>query len=225
MFIGIAGKARSGKDTAADILKELTNQATYSFANPLKKRVNLIFGWDERHGWGSLKEEKLYTRVVHKSEVNMLLNNFLFAFVEEEKQLKMHFDFYEVFQDFVSFDNLGFMQWNISPRKAYQLFGTEFARKRIKDSIWLDMAPTQGVIIPDVRFDNEAAFIKENAGFIIKIERDHTKINESSHSSEAGISEEFIDFIVDNNGTMKQLEKQIKDLHKVVNSGKYSKSK
>jgi len=51
--IGIAGKAGSGKDTLATYLATRLKLQTYSFAHPLKKALNAIFGfdmsqWDDR---------------------------------------------------------------------------------------------------------------------------------------------------------------------------------
>jgi hypothetical protein len=55
-IIGIAGKARSGKDTIAEYLVEHHGYRRFAFADPMKKIVNAMFGWDERHSFGDLKE-------------------------------------------------------------------------------------------------------------------------------------------------------------------------
>ncbi len=56
--------------------------------------------------------------------------------------------------------------WGISPRKIWQLLGTEVGRG-IDPAIWIKNAemfihkhPGRTVIITDVRFDNEAIFIR-----------------------------------------------------------------
>lgn len=56
MLIGIHGRARAGKDSIATVIKEAFPFEKYSFAAPIKDACNLIFGWDQRHADGELKE-------------------------------------------------------------------------------------------------------------------------------------------------------------------------
>ena len=56
-LIGLAGKARSGKDTVAGMIQELVpGTRTLAFAEPMKRFLKEIFDWDERHVSGALKE-------------------------------------------------------------------------------------------------------------------------------------------------------------------------
>lgn len=55
-LIGITGKARSGKDTLANILVNSYGYKRYAFADPLKKVGEILFGWNEEHSDGQLKE-------------------------------------------------------------------------------------------------------------------------------------------------------------------------
>ena len=50
LLIGIMGKARSGKDTAADALQREFNLHRYAFADPLKDMLEVVFGDKFRHG-------------------------------------------------------------------------------------------------------------------------------------------------------------------------------
>ena len=224
MLIGITGKAGAGKDTVGAILKDKLNMDTYAFARPLKNTINTLFSWDDRHAYGILKEEVVYTRVVHLSEIALILNTTFSNFVEEDSKLHMQMNFFEVFRPYLVFDNLGYAQWKISPRKAYQLFGTDFARKLIKDTIWLDMAPKQNVIITDVRFDNEANMVKDNGGILIQVLRNTKEIKENNHTSEMGVKDYLVDVIVDNDSTKKKLKEKIDKLLEVLNA-KYSEDK
>lgn len=60
MIIGITGQKRSGKDTTANYIIESLihkyNFKTYHLASPIKKIARIMFGWDERHEDGDLKE-------------------------------------------------------------------------------------------------------------------------------------------------------------------------
>jgi len=56
MIIGLTGKARSGKDTLAKHLEETHGYHHYWFSKPMKDACHHIFGWDDRHLYGELKE-------------------------------------------------------------------------------------------------------------------------------------------------------------------------
>lgn len=56
ILIGLAGPARSGKSTIGGFLRDLLSVPTYALAGPIKEACNTIFGWDNRHAEGELKE-------------------------------------------------------------------------------------------------------------------------------------------------------------------------
>lgn len=158
-LIGLAGPARSGKDTAGHYLKQRLGIETYALASPIKVTINEFFGWDERHSDGELKE------VVDPV-------------------------------------------WGCSPRKAYQLFGTEFGRS-IRPDLWLHMAKVRfnelgGLIVTDIRFENEAQWIRQAGGTIIHVQRDDCE-SILSHASEAGIEVHPDDWVAPNNGSHNDL--------------------
>lgn len=102
-----------------------------------------------------------------------------------------------------------------SPRELLQLLGTEFGRGMIRDDIWVERARRvwrdhkgAGVVVTDIRFDNEAAAIREDGGFVLEVVRPGDgclKDGAAKHSSEAGISREHILATVDNSGTIRDL--------------------
>jgi hypothetical protein len=55
MIIGLTGKARSGKDTAAAQLVK-NGFEHYWFSKPMKDACKAIFGWTDEHLYGELKE-------------------------------------------------------------------------------------------------------------------------------------------------------------------------
>lgn len=98
-----------------------------------------------------------------------------------------------------------------SLRFMMQTLGTEWGRKTISDSIWLDIgkrkirenqANRTFSVVTDVRFDNEAEAIKSLGGVIIQIDSLGNQISEDSlymkHDSEALISEKLIDYRITN---------------------------
>jgi hypothetical protein len=118
--------------------------------------------------------------------------------------------------------------YGFSKRQLYQMFGTEFGRDMLGDDIWIKVAQrtlnniiyqeennpglftdSKGIVFTDVRFDNEAEFIKRNGGHIIKIERTVNMPRVNPHCSEDGINPNLITTTIVNNGTIKELHDQI----------------
>lgn len=97
---------------------------------------------------------------------------------------------------------------NASYRKLAQTLGTEWGRNLISDNIWVDVLAfnsqwEDAIVIPDVRFDNEAKWVKSQNGIIISV----TRNNESndSHASEQGIDKQYIDYAVTNDSDIAAL--------------------
>lgn len=110
--------------------------------------------------------------------------------------------------------------YGISPRQAMQKLGTEFGREMVHDEMWLKRAQVHldckpRLIVTDVRFDNEAQFIRTNGGHVVKIVRPECqKVNE--HKSEKGVSEHLVDFTVHNNAGLGVLEDRLTALVKLL---------
>lgn len=113
--------------------------------------------------------------------------------------------------------------WEITPRKAMQLLGTEYGRDMIRKDIWIIRALMEisknkehgyGTIISDVRFDNEAELIRKQGGIIVHITRPEldTSSEKYQHESEHGISKMLEDIIINNNGTLDELQEKIEAL-------------
>lgn len=62
-------------------------------------------------------------------------------------------------------------------------------------------------IITDVRFPNEAKAVKDRAGFIIRVNRGEPI---SNHESETALDDYPFDYVIDNNGTIEELVKEVK---------------
>lgn len=103
-----------------------------------------------------------------------------------------------------------------SPRELLQQLGTAWGRERIHPEIWirvmarrLRMLRQGGVdlsrlVITDVRFTNEAQFVKEQFGVIWHVARQVETTR--PHVSEAGIGAHWIDDVIPNNGTLEELQ-------------------
>ena len=110
---------------------------------------------------------------------------------------------------------------NKTPREYMQKMGTEFGRNMICDDIWIKSLygrnkNTKRLCVSDIRFENEMLSIKNNGGFIIRIVRPGVEIKLSNHQSESGISDEFIDYEIINDGTLLDLIPKIESVMKKI---------
>jgi len=93
-------------------------------------------------------------------------------------------------------------RYGCTPRHMMQTLGTEWGRALIGPDVWM-LAMQQHLhpytIITDVRFENEAAFVRER-GILIHIHR-AVRIGEE-HLSEKGVEIKEGDIVVQNHGTL-----------------------
>ena len=109
--------------------------------------------------------------------------------------------------------------WGRSPRELYQLLGTDVARS-IDKRVWIKNAemfirkhPGFSVVITDVRFSNEADWIRSKGGVVIYLDSKTRGItNHTSHSSENGLGGDDVDVYMENDGTINQLYEKIEAL-------------
>lgn len=111
-------------------------------------------------------------------------------------------------------------RWKLTPRQIFQRLGTESVRDVFGPHVWTErwllsyeqVMNTDNVVIPDVRFENEAKMIRELGGIIIEVRRgDGLAGAEGAHASEAGGIE--ADYVIDNNGTLETL---LEDLNGIL---------
>jgi hypothetical protein len=119
-----------------------------------------------------------------------------------------------------------------SPRELMQMLGTEWGRKLVNPDIWISLAEAKvkrlrkapdylhisGIVISDVRLENEAAWIRNQGGEIWHIWRivGRSMLTEAtkSHSSERGIAVADGDHIINNNSSAIEVLHEI--IHKII---------
>ena len=74
-------------------------------------------------------------------------------------------------------------------------------------------------IIPDVRFQNEADWIRKQGGYLIYIDRDVEDIKENAHVSEKGLPGHHFHVIVHNNGTPQDLGSDAREIYDMLSLG------
>lgn len=200
LIIGLLGFIDSGKNTVGNILKEQQGFYTESFAKPVKDCVAILFSWPRKLLEGDTKESR---------------------------------EFREKIDPYWS-SKLGY---NVTPRLMLQKFGTECMRDVIDPNIWLlqleNRLEDKPYIITDVRFPNEIKFIQSLGGYTIWVKRDPLpewfdcalKENTSDveeidrmchnygiHESEWAWIGSNVDYVLENNGTLEDLEIKINGL-------------
>jgi hypothetical protein len=206
------GNARCGKDTFADEMIAANPQwKKYSLSSPIKHIINNLFDWNEVHSDGYLKEIPVTVNLSKNwaAELSIELNEW-FGVVAVEATPPMNPDFLlahfcEVFGMSVDQEHI-----TISPRQAYQWFGTEFGRA-ISDTIWLDLIPTYTpfLIITDVRFPNEMNWGVDNDCFMLGIDRTEdgeSAVEVAAHASEQSLDRNLLTASISNNGTLEEFK-------------------
>jgi deoxynucleotide monophosphate kinase-like protein len=98
-----------------------------------------------------------------------------------------------------------------SPRQLMQTLGTEWGREMVNPDLWVIIAQAifvergRGMVVTDVRFEDEAKWIRENGGRIVRIQRAGA-LSVNPHASEVGIPQDMNDVFVVNNGTLEDLQ-------------------
>ena len=178
IMIGLTGRARTGKTTAAEHLTGTYLLEHYAFADPLRDGLMAIFNLDPTDFEGDRKEQPL-------------------AWLDH------------------------------SPRQLMQSMGTEWARNTVHPDVWVKLAEQNldymtkslgavtGFVVSDVRFDNEADFIRRSGGTIIHIWRaDAQSVN--PHTSEKGIADNVNDLLVANNGTVEEFLRALDESYLMI---------
>jgi hypothetical protein len=202
MIIGICGLIGAGKDTAADYLVNFHEFRRDSFASTLKDAVSAVFGWDRELLEGRTKEAREWREQV----------------------------------DHWWAERLGIP--HLTPRWVLQNWGTEVCRNAFHNDIWIASLENKlrrsrnNTVISDCRFYNEVAAIKNQGGQVIWIQRGitphwysiATQANRGDsaaqrwldqqgiHSSEYSWAGTQFDYIVENNGSIDNLYRQLNDL-------------
>lgn len=164
-LIGIAGKARTGKDTIARHLWAKHSFTRIAFADPVKLAAQAMFGLTHDQTWDDNMKEKLIP------------------------------------------------EWGMSPREIFQRVGTECVRDVFGADHWLNrwaqtyrmIKDTDDIVVPDVRFENEAAMIRDLGGLVIHLVRDGAH-PVARHVSESGVAIADPDIVINNNGTIEDLQ-------------------
>lgn len=108
-------------------------------------------------------------------------------------------------------------------REVYQTLGTDWGRNMVGGDIWIRAGRARletllgdvesdiirGIVIDDIRFDNEAELVRNMGGVVVEITR--ASAPQMEHASEAGVSRDLIDYSFANEGDIVTLQHQVRD--------------
>jgi len=192
-IIGISGKIGSGKDTFAELLAEQLkgNVERHALADKLRLITEIVSG----------------INMTTTHEVNKPFCNNIRNYTQDQK-------------------NIVIKQFNKTIGETLQLVGTELFRDNYDTDIWvksffneeLEDKLNDGkiIVIPDVRFVNEANYILQEGGYLIRLEGDPMGIRENSLRDLNHISETNLDDYTNFSKVIYNDERDIQVLKKVV---------
>jgi hypothetical protein len=229
-LIGIVGQAESGKDTAADIFVEDESFAKIALADPLKRFLLTVFEFDHNSVFGP-SEFRGTQFPMPDFTAPEVRDDVTYEALNQFSTSRRILDWLDAFSK---------GRETVSPRDALISLGTDWGRK-LGPNLFIDILANQivalndksriayskdkgavverysstykGVVVPDVRFENELNFIKENNGILIKIERNTTLVKPfSGHASESdqkAFAPGLFDAIVVNDGNLSDFKAKI----------------
>lgn len=196
-IIGLTGRAGSGKDATASILLRHRAGARYAFADPLRLEVADAFGvgidlLTDRHDKDRPSEALRLSRC---RDVEFIAAVHARGLAPRDDR-------------------------PCSPRQVLQWWGTEYRRSQ-SPGYWLHAATRRmaaareaGVplmVITDVRFPNEASWVRRQRGELWRIRRRHVP-SVHAHTSESALDGYPVDVSIANDGDMAALERIVVDL-------------
>jgi len=98
-------------------------------------------------------------------------------------------------------------------RRLLQVMGTEVGRQQIHQDVWVwrlfnKIDTDERIVIPDVRFPNEARMVEERGGEVWRINRQsHGAVND--HVSERAMDNYMFKRVLFNNGTLDDLSDEV----------------
>jgi len=200
LILGVVGKARVGKDTfgsylGAELWLEYGREfKTTAFAHRLKQICLEHFNLSREQLWGDDKEipDKRYFRPIQT----------LACGLGQSKLPESYWTPREIMQELGSF---------------YRRVDHNFWVRKLDENWKYNNCPD--TIITDVRHINECEYVKEH-GILIKIVKDDAAdIHGMTHESEIsldGKSDDYFDIVINNNGTLDDLQIAAYNAAKVI---------
>jgi len=216
MIIGVCGFIGSGKDTIADYLVNIHQFRRESFANTLKDAVSAVFGWDRTLLEGRTKQAREWREQVDSWWSQRLNQAITPRWI------------------------LQYWGTEVCRKGFHDDIWIASLENKLRNS-------QDDVVISDCRFPNEIKAIRDQGGIVLRVVRgpepkwyeDAVAVNAGPkhigwalakdtlakyniHASETAWVGTDFDAVLDNNGTLDQLYKQVNDLLQDLHGAKAS---
>ena len=243
MIYAISGLKRTGKDTVAKFVSELTGAKPYALAHPIKmslfksieKRVRFDLTWGDVNGETDYDREKNLN--ITTLELQSILKDAVLYNHRENPFSK--FELWEIFgliSKLRSSDNMTFgdivkysfskfffnkqvtskinKKYEWSIRRLMQTLGTDLVVS-VRRDYWLEFISDNNcdIILTDIRQIHEMEYCRKNNAKVIFVVKDGI-ISSDSHITERGLEPMASDIIIQNNGTLNNLKNHIKEIIK-----------
>lgn len=194
--IGLIGKKGSGKDTVAELINEFKPMKRVTYADKLKNVCSSVF---------SVPLNKFNDRALKESQFNLPVQITL----EQMYDLVSKYNL-DVKKNLLR-THVGIILNN--PREVLQYVGTNVLRSIDEDIHVKQVQFTEDSIISDVRFQNEIDHVKNNE----EIEYHSVFISRNTERTDLHASEDVVSlqegtYILDNNGDLNELKKNVKKM-------------
>lgn len=191
MIIGISGKARSGKDTFAQMLAEELQKQTgqayvlMAYAHELKIKIQKDFDLSYEQLWGDEKEieDKRYRKPL-PDDIGV-----------PSKGIVHHWTSREIMQNYGQFFRT--IDYDFWVKNLFRV---------VEDKDY------KNVIITDLRHVNEVNAVVDRNGYHVRVDReDKDSVHNEEHISETALDEGHrVDFTVNNYETLEELKETAK---------------
>jgi hypothetical protein len=191
-IIGIHGAAGAGKDTAADTLVQSHDFAKVGLADPMKRFCAELwrFSWDQLWGASEFRNAVDPRYGVSPRHVLQRLGTEWGRDCDTDVWVRYA---------------IGVCRALLEPppgQVAY--YSSEHGLKITRDPRFNGW---RGVVVPDVRYANEAQAIRDAGGIVVEVVRPGAGLKgvAGKHISESGIPSGFLDYRIVNEGTVEDL--------------------
>lgn len=200
-LIGLCGRAEAGKDTCADVLQAAYDFQRIAFADALREEISHSFGVDLRELLRrDTKEIRNPALAIGRSDDGRFIAIMASTGVCISSPR--------------------------SPREITRWWGTEYRRKLDGEHYWvqrardrLDSAFRRGarrVVFTDVRFPNEAEFIRSYGGQVWRLRRALADSRPADHVSESELAAIMPDVTLHNDSTLETFATDVRNAYSIA---------
>ncbi len=226
MLLGFSGKMGSGKDTAAEWIRQHwieqnippSRIQTVRFADKVKEIVALVLGVSvEMLNNREFKQTKLGSDWIVWKVTTPLEGCRLFSKKSEALSYCAHHP------------NSIWERQELTPRDLLIRLATDLGRNSIHPNIWVlatqreiskHLAADCFVLVPDIRFENEVQALQDLGGLVLRVNRKLLNTEAAIHTneSETQLDNFPFDWAIDNNGSLNQFREQVLTwFHQITN--------